>query len=101
VRDTAGGCGDGGVCGGSDTAPKSNLAPGCGGSGHPIFLDADARAQSRKQYLDPVEPVGEFRQDRGGQLLLEEGLRPHTPLKLAEGGLGARGRLAPEAALFI
>jgi hypothetical protein len=35
----------------------------------------------------------------GWQLLLEEGLRSENPLKLAERGLAARGRLAPEAAL--
>jgi hypothetical protein len=34
--------------GGSDTAPKSNLAPGCGGSGHPIF---EAGSPPRRLYL--------------------------------------------------
>ena len=51
--------------------------------------------------MDPVGAVsvGRFRRDGARQLLLEEGLRPENPLNLAERGLGARGRLAPEAAL--
>jgi hypothetical protein len=89
VRNTCGGCGICSQCGGPDAGPNSNPAAGCGGSGPPIFLDAAAWPQRRRQCLDPVGSVSicRFRQDRGRRVLHEKRLRPPNPVK--------RGRARP------